>query len=644
MNPYKKMKDTDILNSLYEKRVLIILLVLLGSAILTQIIYISFGRVLVADIYYERSFSFLNDTMANRAHWSLERYFARADRLVHQFHAVVAILLIVTIFYAFSRKMAYFFSTKKIFFVESFQGDSEPCEIANAISRRAAGGALLLTLIVASGPLYFSKFPPLLDYPWHLARIYILDNWQQLPLLQRWYDIRSFILPNIGMDLVTLSLSKIFSVELAGRIFIFIVFALMVSGSMCIYRAVYCHYSLWPLVSALFLFNSIFIFGFLNYLLGIGLFLWAIGIWVLIRNSNPFLRFFTGTVLTTVLFFCHIAALGLFAVTIAGYEWQRSCRTILTSEQTADRDLFIGAAIFFLPCVLYILSSTSDHVLSRIVYAQPWFGQKLSTFFMSLLTRNWMIDAPMLVLLALFFIGIRPLGRIRIAKSMYSPIAMVLIAYFVLPYDGLLSGAYIDTRIPIAIVLFVIGCSRLIVKKKVWQRVTEYGLFCFLIFQSVFLSYDWQKYEAIIQDFTMVFSRLPAGAIMFVTSGAKEPVPAGDRFQWQPPILHLGSLATLQQNVFVPVTWAHPSKQAIAVSERYEAIKAFQGNSPIEINTAEELSNFISQAKGLINMADFPADSVFLLVIDPRQILFEGVNQAKIVASGSRFALLHLLV
>jgi len=638
------MKKSRLLNSLYKKRVIIILTALLGVAIFTQILYSSFGRDLVADIYYERSLSLLNNTMTNRESWSLERYFDRADRLVHKFHMIIILLIIITLFYSFTRKIAFFFSKRAVFLDESYQRDLNQVELTSAISRSTAVVTFLLTLLVASVPLYISKFPPLLDYPWHLARIYILDNWQQSETLQHWYDIRSFLLPNIGIDIVALSLSKIFSVDLAGRIVIFLIFALLVSGTMTIFRAVHGYYSLWPIVSVLFLFNTIFIFGFLNYLLGIGLFLWAIGIWVLINNFNPYLRFIVGTVLTTILFFCHIVALGLYAVTIAAYEWQRSCSTIRRSERAADRDLFIGAAIFFVPYVLYVISSTSDHAVSRIVYLQPWLSEKLSTFFMSLLTRNWIIDAPMLVLLGLFFVGIRPLRCIHIARSMYFPITLVLITYFVMPYYGLLTGAYIDTRIPIAIVLLIIGCSQLTVKRKLWQRVAQYGLFGFLIIQSVFLSYDWHQYNAIIKEFTMAFSRLPTGAIMFVVSGASEPTPVGDRHQWQPPILHLGSLATLQKNVFVPVTWAHRSKQPIAVSKRYEAIKAFQGNSPVEINTAEKFSDFISHAIALTNRVDFPAGSAFLLVIDPENIPYEGVMRAKTVVSGLRFTLLQLHV
>ena len=636
------MRNSNLFKRLYKRRVVIILSVLCATAILIHITYNYFGHSLVSGIYYEKSFSFLSKTMASRDQQPLEFYFSRADALVHKSLALILVLSVITIIYAAFRKVAFLLSEKLYFMEESSQERETKLEIADSIPVVRSVGFFFLTLLVAVAPLCFSKYAPLLDYPWHLARIYILDNWDKSPLLQNWYDIRSFILPNVGMDLITLFLAKILPVEVAGRVFIAVVFAITLSGSMFLYRAVNGRLTLWPLLSSLFLFNWILLFGFLNYLLGIGLLLWAIGIWVFLSHSSPWLRLFVGTILTISLFFCHLAALGLFAVTVAGYELQRSCRTLRTSEWLADRDLFIGAAIFIVPFVLYIISSTSGHTVNTFIYAQPWFRQKLITFYLSLMSGNWLLDAAMIGLFGLFIIFVGLLGRFRLAKSMYFPLAILLITYLVLPITGLLSGAYIDTRIPIAIVFIVIGCSHLTIKNKVWRRVMLYSLFGFLIFRSVLLSYDWHKYNYVIQEFTSAFASLPSGSVMFVVDGAHEPTLTGDRKQWRPPVLHLGSLAILQQRVFVPVTWAHSLKQPIAVTKRFKEIKKFQRNSPVEVNTPEELTTFTNQMRMLVLNADIPVSSVFLLVINPEKIVTTVSDQIEVVESGLRFKLLKL--
>ena len=122
--------------------------------------------------------------------------------------------------------------------------------------------------------------------------------------------------------------------------------------------------------------------------------------------------------------------------------------------------------------------------------------------------------------------------------------------------------------------------------------------------RSVFLSYDWHKYDQTIGEFTAAFARLSSESIMFVVKGGVWAEPrltvSGDQYEWNPPTLHLGSLATLQQAVFVPATWAHPRKQPIMVTKKFQEIKEFQGDGPVRVNTPEELTTFISQMRRLV--------------------------------------------
>ncbi len=146
---------------------------------------------------------------------------------------------------------------------------------------------------------------------------------------------------------------------------------------------------------------------------------------------------------------------------------------------------------------------------------------------------------------------------------------LLLVAYLALPLAGLLTGGYIDTRIPIAIVFIFIGCSHLTIKNNFHRRILICTFFGFLVFRSTLLAYDWHKYDYTIQEFTAAFKRMPSGSIMFVVSGSSEPTPNGELDQWHPPVLHLGSLATIQQKVFVTATKAFPPQQPIAVNKRF---------------------------------------------------------------------------
>lgn len=134
-------------------------------------------------------------------------------------------------------------------------------------------GLFVLVLAIATLPLWFADVPPLNDYPFHIARIYILQHLDDTPFLGEVYERRSFLLPNMGMDLVVLGLSAVLPLEIAGRVFVGLTLALILGGTVWLHYALTRRLEPWPLVAALFLHNWIFLFGFLNFLFGVGIML-----------------------------------------------------------------------------------------------------------------------------------------------------------------------------------------------------------------------------------------------------------------------------------------------------------------------------------------------------------------------------------
>src|SRR5258706_15544815 len=57
-------------------------------------------------------------------------------------------------------------------------------------------------------PVYVTRYLPINDYPFHLARMVILAQLHN-PIFARFYEQGSFLLPNVGMDAVVVPLSKI---------------------------------------------------------------------------------------------------------------------------------------------------------------------------------------------------------------------------------------------------------------------------------------------------------------------------------------------------------------------------------------------------------------------------------------------------
>src|SRR5665213_1128412 len=86
------------------------------------------------------------------------------------------------------------------------------------------GLRLALILILAAmlvAPIWIVPFPPLLDYPNHLARSFVLSHLNDPAFtFSRFYraDWRAY--PYLGMDASLAVLDKIFPIETAGRVFL----------------------------------------------------------------------------------------------------------------------------------------------------------------------------------------------------------------------------------------------------------------------------------------------------------------------------------------------------------------------------------------------------------------------------------------
>jgi hypothetical protein len=141
-----------------------------------------------------------------------------------------------------------------------------------------------VVLLIVLMPLILCVVPPLHDYPFHLARADILASMNGSRFLQAHYQQGSFLLPNVGMDVVMIPLTRSMPIMLAGRVFLGIVVIVMLTGTIALHASLHRRLSPWPLLAGFFLYNWIFMYGFLNYVLGVGLMLWATAGWIALRD------------------------------------------------------------------------------------------------------------------------------------------------------------------------------------------------------------------------------------------------------------------------------------------------------------------------------------------------------------------------
>lgn len=194
----------------------------------------------------------------------------------------------------------------------SSQGSGYPILVAYA----AVAVLLIFILSTATVPL-------LANYVNQLARIYIQMNLESDPALAANYRVDLSPLPNLAMEIIVVPLAKILPLDVAGRIFLWLVLMAQLAGPAMLHRALFKRWSWWPLLALFFLFNTHFYAGFVNAMIGIALALLAAAFWIGFRERSWALRLIVGSLFAVALYFCHLFAVGTYLLLLGSYELVR---------------------------------------------------------------------------------------------------------------------------------------------------------------------------------------------------------------------------------------------------------------------------------------------------------------------------------
>jgi hypothetical protein len=476
-----------------------------------------------------------------------------------------------------------------------------------------------------------------------MARISILAHWQQWPSLHEFYEVRSFLLPNIGTDLLMLGAAKLMPLELAGRAMVALTLATMLSGTVALHWSLYRRFSIWPLIGALFLYNWIFIFGFLNYLFGVGLMLWGLAIWIALADRPAGLRLAVGTVIAFAIFFAHLVSFGLYALALAGFELQRAVPDLRARPRAALARLVVGALPFAPPLLLFVaLSPTAEEAGGQIKYAPEWFW-KLFIVARTFMSMNLGLDVVSACVLLLVAVAVLLRGRLLFAREMLAGAALVAAAVIAVPWK-MFGAVFVDARIPIALIFLVIACTQLQARRAWIGRAIYVVLGALLVARSLVLAHDWQTYDRVFASFSEALAQVPENSVIVTATAAPEQARSLPEWvdRWRPPVRHGASLALLEKPMFAVNTWATPSQQPIATTPRWSALYRFQEQNPRPVDSADELQSFVDRVTALIGRAGGPDQRAYLLLLEPDYLHYALPPNLTRVAAGSRFLLFRI--
>jgi hypothetical protein len=488
-----------------------------------------------------------------------------------------------------------------------------------------AAAALLLVLVA---PFALVDVPPVLDYPNHLARYFVLAHPHD-PVLSQMYAPNWRILPNLGLDLIGAALLRVTEVHVGGRIVLALSLVAPVIGAVVYHRAVFGRASLWPLASGLIAYNGVFFLGFMNFLLAVGLALCAAAGWIVLgRRNMTRTQIVFGGFAAALTFLCHIFGAAFFALLIGSFEadglWQRrrSAGLMLPGALVALR-----IAVALSPAVvLYSLCPLN----AATAPMGPWlWDAKL----WRLLTPFMTTDAGLTVLTAVVMLSTLMLlrRRLRCAPGLPLVLAALMVVYVAVP-ETMSTGTLIDLRFStMACLMLFAGLEPNLTGHQ--GRLVTVALGSLILVRSGYVGATWLDHRKDLAEVRAAIADIAPGTrVLAARSYPDELVYAARPERLLPGLYptdnHLPALLLIERRAFWPLLFAHPAQQPIRVLPPYDKL-SYPVGMPVKWQWLSDQSYSILQLSVAPYLPNWRSNFDEVLLIDPPAPLppIEGLSE-----------------
>jgi hypothetical protein len=365
----------------------------------------------------------------------------------------------------------------------------------------------MLVLIIVIVPLWMVDYPAMLDYPNHLASCYILAHYFDSPVWQQRYYLDFTPIPNLGIDLIIVPLAKFLPILVAGKIFLSIVAALFVLGCSEAGKAITGRLNWLALVCGFAFYNAEMLMGFLSFMLGIGVFLFAFAYWLRHRERLTVWSSSICCLLGGLAFLVHLSSVILLAA---------ACCTVSLLDFIRDRKpgvllkelAWLVCPIVLLGAYMYIRGSKHAGTLD-MASLWPRFGK------LSLLLSSVASYSPTLRRVCEFVLPLCLLALWKGSKVHRSAaVGAVFVVMLLFTPEGLLNTSYAAERYAVPCFLMVM----LSIEPR-WGRLQKgaVGVIVLLMLVRVGnIGANWLEFNRDSKQILALGDVLPQGARVFV--------------------------------------------------------------------------------------------------------------------------------
>jgi hypothetical protein len=245
-------------------------------------------------------------------------------------------------------------------------------------------------------PLWIVRYPPLLDYPNHLASSFVLAHLHDPQFrFSEWYRADWALTPYVATDATLVVVQQLLPVEVAGRLVLSVCVIALPLSVWFFVRRVQARYDLAVLWAFVLAYSIFFLVGFLQYCLGIAACFAVLGLWMHYLDRPSPLRWIGLLAAATALFSVHLYGFGIACL-------------IVTVYALVKRRPFkpLGSAWFaFLPgLILFMRPEMGTSAVPHIVFGGVW--RKLGWLLALLAVHPRPVSPVNLIVFALFALSV----------------------------------------------------------------------------------------------------------------------------------------------------------------------------------------------------------------------------------------------
>lgn len=433
-------------------------------------------------------------------------------------------------------------------------------------------------------PLLTVTYAPLVDYPNHLARVHILYQYAAVPAYQSMYVRVLEPVPNIAIELIIFPLLPFVDILAASKIFLIVNLLIFITGCHQLGAAIHGRPTWLALPCLFFFYNSTLLYGFVNYMVGVGLFCCALALRLRLRQCWTLRRFLLLTLLAFLTFAAHLSAyffLSVAMVVVTAWDY-------FTMKEKL-RTAMLSLTPLILPLVSFIAFMRSGGAIGQLHWNTV--SGKLIGMLSPVLSYNHMLDVVLMIaFLGIAIVLVRRLESVRTYWPIFISAVIFALLYLASP-KVLFGSSAADARLVLpAALLFTLSTKLSISPARARPLVMLFLLLASI--RVVFIWRMWVDLDRQIAAEVEKLNELPSGAVvypMFVRSENRE------QGKLERSMEHIVLYATIYRQALVPTLFSQRGQVNLVFRSRPDYVEATNQQSEEWLQLSNRWMPYLSE-------------------------------------------------